>query len=112
LQSSNFSQSIVNNTKPDDERKPYNILSIEGGGIRNILSLIALDYMETYACKYVNEVKNTTLQCNQDGRILMKDMFDLIAGSSTGGVIAAALVCPANGHINQSYSSNEILDKF
>ena len=82
----------------------FNLLSIEGGGIRNIISLIVIDYMEKYACKYVTKSQNHTISCRND-RIEMKDMFNMIAGSSTAGVIAAALSCPMNGTLNQAYSA-------
>ena len=39
----------------------------------------------------------------------MKDMFNMIAGSSTAGVIAAAVVSPANGTVNASYSADQVL---
>ncbi len=39
-------------------------------------------------------------------------MFNMIAGSSTGGVIAAALSCPMNGTLNQAYPANAILRAF
>ena len=36
---------------------PYNILSIEGGGIRGIIPSIVVDYMESHAYKYALEKK-------------------------------------------------------
>jgi hypothetical protein len=84
-------------------------LSIEGGGIRNIISLMFMDYMEQYACEYVTESKKHSIGCTND-RILLKDMFNMIAGSSTAGVIAAAVVSPANGTLNVSYSAAQVLD--
>jgi patatin-like phospholipase/acyl hydrolase len=80
------------------------VLSIEGGGAKNIISLMVMDYMETYACQYATLKKLKSIECHND-RILLKDMFNMIAGSSTGGVIAAAIVSPANGTLNGSYSA-------
>ena len=58
-----------------------NILSIDGGGIRGILPAKALVYLEE---KLISHNKNTRL-C---------DYFDLITGTSTGGIIAALLTVP------------------
>ena len=52
------------------------VLSIDGGGIRGIIPAIALAELETRAGKPVAE------------------LFDLIAGTSTGGIIALALSRP------------------
>lgn len=71
--------------------------------MKNIISLMFMDYMEKYACEYVTESKKHSIGCT-DGRILLKDMFNMVAGSSTAGVIAAAVVSPANGTLNVSYS--------
>ncbi len=89
--------------------KTFNMLSIEGGGIRNMISLMVMDYMEKYACEYVTQSKQHSISCTNN-RILLKDMFNMVAGSSTAGVIAAAVVSPANGTLNVSYSAAQILD--
>jgi uncharacterized protein len=59
------------------------ILSIDGGGIRGIIPgqiLVAL------------EEKLKTKSGNPDARIA--DYFDLIAGTSTGGILTCAYLCP------------------
>jgi uncharacterized protein len=63
------------------EGKPFRILSIDGGGIRGILPAAML----------------TELEKQTDERSV-GDYFDLIAGTSTGGIIALALSIgiPAN----------------
>lgn len=52
------------------------ILSIDGGGIRGIIPAKILTYIE--------ETTNSNIST----------LFDLIAGTSTGGIIALALCCP------------------
>jgi patatin-like phospholipase/acyl hydrolase len=52
---------------------PYRILSIDGGGIRGLIPAVVLDRVE-----------------QRVGRPIA-DCFDLIAGTSTGGIIAVAL---------------------
>lgn len=57
----------------------FKILSLDGGGIRGYLSAKILTNME----KLLNQV------CNED--INIGQRFDLIVGTSTGGIIACAL---------------------
>jgi patatin-like phospholipase/acyl hydrolase len=52
------------------------ILSIDGGGIRGIIPALLLDYIETKTEKPIAE------------------MFDLIAGTSTGAVLALGMTKP------------------
>lgn len=53
-----------------EERKPFKILSIDGGGIKGLFSAAILEKLE--------EVFNTQIH----------EQFDLICGTSTGGIIA------------------------
>jgi patatin-like phospholipase/acyl hydrolase len=64
-----------------DVAKKRFILSIEGGGVRGIIPALVLAELET---RLGNAGKSTTLA----------DHFDMIAGTSTGGIIAAGLTCP------------------
>ena len=57
------------------EGRPFRILSIDGGGIRGILPAAAL----------------TELESKYTGGKSVGDYFDLIAGTSTGGIIALGL---------------------
>lgn len=58
------------------------ILSLDGGGIRGIISCIVLRYMEEQ------------LQKHHQPQAKLGDYFDIIAGSSTGGLIASILLYP------------------
>ena len=74
------------------------ILSIDGGGIRGILPAKALVYLEN---KLTSHNKNTRLT----------DYFDLIAGTSTGGIIATLLtVSDDNGR--PLYSAEDALNLY
>jgi patatin-like phospholipase/acyl hydrolase len=53
--------------------RPFNVLSIDGGGIRGIIPAVVLTELERRAGRRV------------------ADVFDLVAGTSTGGILAAAL---------------------
>ena len=64
----------------DPGHAPKRILSLDGGGIRGVLSLEYLAAIESMLRKRYN---------NQD--LLLCDYFDLIGGTSTGSIIAAGL---------------------
>ena len=58
---------------PKTSNKPFKILSIDGGGIKGLYSSIIIEHLEkVYNCS-------------------MSDYFDLMCGTSTGGLIALAL---------------------
>ncbi|MBN3582236.1 patatin-like phospholipase family protein [Algoriphagus aestuarii] len=59
---------------------PKRILALDGGGIRGALSLGYLKHLETH-------LRNQ----HQNDRLLLSDYFDMIGGTSTGSIIAAAL---------------------
>ncbi|CAH1449495.1 unnamed protein product [Lactuca virosa] len=58
------------------------VLSIDGGGVRGLIPAIILDFLETELQRIDGE----------DARIA--DYFDIIAGTSTGGLITAMLTAP------------------
>ncbi|MCU0394226.1 MAG: patatin-like phospholipase family protein [Thermoflexibacter sp.] len=59
------------------EIKPFKILSIDGGGIKGLYSAIILQHLEEEFC--IKQGKT------------ISDYFDMICGTSTGGLIALAL---------------------
>lgn len=61
--------------QPWPKDKPFKILSIDGGGIRGI-----------FPAAYLSELKRRFLGGNS-----VVDQFDMIAGTSTGGIITLAL---------------------
>jgi uncharacterized protein len=66
----------------DPNTGPKRILSLDGGGIRGILTLEFLEVIETML-----------RQRHKDPNLLLCDYFDLIGGTSTGSIIAAGLAC-------------------
>lgn len=75
--------------------KPFRILSIDGGGLRGVVPLTIL--------KKVEELT---------GQPIWKS-FDLIAGTSTGGLIAGALTIPKEpGEKSAKYSIDDILEVY
>lgn len=59
------------------------ILSIDGGGIKGIIPATVLDFLESQLQE---------LDHNEDARLA--DYFDIIAGSSTGGILTAMISSP------------------
>lgn len=63
--------------------KKIRILSIDGGGIRGILPGIVLTQIEKKLQKKTG-----------DSNIRLSDMFDFMAGTSTGGILSLAYLTP------------------
>ena len=63
--------------------KFFRILSIDGGGIRGLIPAQVLTVLET---------KLQKASGNPDARIA--DYFDLVAGTSTGGILTCIYLCP------------------
>ena len=66
----------------DPNRVPKRMLALDGGGLRGVFTLEFLDSMEA-------ELRRRT----GNNALLLRDYFDLIGGTSTGSIIAAALAC-------------------
>ena len=78
------------------------ILSIDGGGIRGIIPGQILVAVES---------KLQERTGNSDARIA--DYFDLIAGTSTGGIMTCALLCPdAANPARPRYSAAKVVDLY
>ncbi|KAM0031384.1 putative galactolipase [Helianthus debilis subsp. tardiflorus] len=74
------------------------VLSIDGGGIRGLIPATILDFLE---------IKLKELANDEGARIA--DYFDVIAGTSTGGLITAMLTAPDENK-RPLFSANEIKD--
>jgi hypothetical protein len=61
---------------------PKRILSLDGGGIRGILTL-----------EYLAVIENMLKKRSGKNDLVLCDYFDLIGGTSTGSIIAAGLAC-------------------
>jgi uncharacterized protein len=79
--------------------KKIRILSLDGGGIRGIISCVILKFIEEQ------------LQIHDDPEAKIGDYFDLIAGTSTGGILAAVILFP-NDFGKAKFSVQEALDLY
>jgi patatin-like phospholipase/acyl hydrolase len=79
--------------------KKIRILSLDGGGIRGIITCVILKYIEEQ------------LQRIDDPNAKIGDYFDLVAGSSTGGLITALILFPDNNK-KAKYSITEALELY
>ncbi|MCK8493152.1 patatin-like phospholipase family protein [Spirosoma sp. RP8] len=74
---------------------PFKILSIDGGGLRGIIPLLILNKIEQITSKSI------------------ADIFDLIAGTSTGGLVASALALKRENKPNESkFTVQEVIDLY
>lgn len=82
-------------------KKKINILSIDGGGIRGIIPAIILNYIEEGLQKRTG-----------DPNVTLADYFDMIAGTSTGGMLTCFyLLPPYEGQgLHSRYRAKEAID--
>lgn len=86
----------ISEPESSNNRRVVRVLSIDGGGIRGIIAAFILQKIEEQL---------------SPGRTLIS-CFDLIAGTSTGGIIALLLSLPKNNQKDQKqpkYKANDIV---
>lgn len=76
------------------------VLSIDGGGMKGIVSAMVLIELE-------ERIKSITGQ----SKVYLSDYFDLIAGTSTGSILAALLLCPNDNH-RPKYTASDALELY
>ncbi len=86
---------------PADDARIYRILSIDGGGIRGIIAARILSALEA---------KLQSRTGNPDTRLV--DYFDLIAGTSTGGILACVYLYPEGETGRPRYSAAEAQEMY
>ncbi|KAH6816910.1 phospholipase A 2A [Perilla frutescens var. frutescens] len=81
---------------PPKHHKYVTVLSIDGGGIKGILPAIILECLESQ----LQELDG------KDARIA--DYFDVIAGTSTGGLVTSMLTAPDENNNRPLYAAKDI----
>lgn len=84
---------------PKTLTKKIRILSLDGGGIRGIITCVILKYIE----EQLQKLDHPTAKIG--------DYFDLVAGTSTGGILASVLLFPDNNN-KAKYSVETALDLY
>jgi len=93
----------------------YSILSVDGGGIRGIIPSKVLMHMESFAfenatAKGYDFPKYTFDNGTQRQGIPMKDLFDMMAGTSTGSILSTALSLPKeNGGTDPEFWAYDVM---
>lgn len=86
----------------DNMKRKIRVLSIDGGGIRGIIP-----------AKVIVKIEELLQQYSQNPETRISDYFDLIAGTSTGSILAALYLCPYEiGGTKVKYSAQEALDLY
>jgi uncharacterized protein len=84
------------------KRKLTRILSIDGGGIRGIIPGQILVMLEE---------KLKVITSNENARIA--DFFDMVAGTSTGGILTCAYLCPSKDDpLRPAFTAKEVVDLY
>lgn len=73
----------------DDTR--YNILSLESGQYAGLMTAKFVDHMEQRAFMHAKKC-NAEIAKRETQRVSIHEMFDMVAGSETGAIIASSLV--------------------
>ncbi|VVB09970.1 unnamed protein product [Arabis nemorensis] len=89
--------SIVKKNKPPKYGDLVTILSLDGGGVRGIIGGVILANLE----KHLQEIDN-------DKSMRLADYFDVVAGTSTGGLMTTMLTAP-NKAGRPLYAADEIV---
>ncbi|KAI8549867.1 hypothetical protein RHMOL_Rhmol06G0058200 [Rhododendron molle] len=82
MEGASSSSSSLDKIQPPTHGNLITVLSIDGGGIRGIIPATILEYLESQLQEFDGE----------DARLA--DYFDVIAGTSTGGLVTAMLTAP------------------
>jgi len=91
------------------KKRLYRVLSLDGGGIRGLLSAHLLAALE----QKINDKWAAQHGSPPDRPLRLAQFFDIVAGTSTGGILACALLCPDEQDPNYArYSARETISLY
>jgi len=86
------------------------VLSLDGGGIRGLITANVVEYMERYSYNYTRE--KYCIPERPIERMSMAELFDMVSGTSTGSLLATSIVLPNTDknstQINKFFSTDAI----
>lgn len=83
-------------------------MSLDGGDLRGMIPALAVQYMEQKSYEYA--LSRGYIEPNDKKKISMSSMFDMIVGTSTGGLLVAAMVAPdPNNSTQPIYYSDDVI---
>ena len=74
------------------EDETWNILSLDGGGIRGLITATVASYIEDYTYTYARE--KYCIPERAKPKVSLSELFDMVAGTSTGSLLATTIVFP------------------
>ena len=77
------------------------VLSIDGGGIRGVI-----------AARILIHIEGLLQELSGDVGVKISDYFDLVAGTSTGGILTALTLAPDDSGKRSKYTAQEMLDLY
>ena len=93
-------------SEDNSDRKPYFILSLDSGQHKGFMTAKFVSFMEERAYNIARRIK--CIEKRTSERMSMTELYDLIAGSETGGIIATLLVVPLS---TEDKTNRYLLDK-
>ena len=88
-------------------------MSIDGGGIRGLIPLGVMSYMEKTMYQIAKDEKYLTDKTTEDSkkreRLHLTTFFDMLSGTSIGGIISACLAKPKAGSKEPEFYSDDAL---
>ena len=82
----------ISNVCAKNNNETWNILSLDGGGIRGLITATVVKYMEEVAYNY--SIEKYCMPERDIKKVSMSELYDMIAGTSTGSLLATSLVFP------------------
>ena len=71
----------------------FNILSLDGGGIRGLITAQVVEFLEKETYLYAN--KTYCIPQRELEKISMSERFQMVSGTSTGSLLTTAIVLPS-----------------